>query len=345
MPKISVIVPVYKVEAYLSRCVESILSQTFPDFELILVDDGSPDRCGIMCDEYAAKDSRIHVVHRENGGLSAARNSGIEWMLKNSDSEYLTFVDSDDWVHPQYLERLNDAVAHHSVKAAVAKHRYSEQFDTGAMVLTDTAPANLQMDAQTLLTDHTWFFNYAWSKLYHRSLFETLRYPEGKNFEDTFTTYLALFGAGDVVLVEAELYFYFHNAEGISHAPWNEKELVIFEGMQAQLDFYRENGYSRAYEKEEWLYVNHYAYQLVRIRENRAEWPKNKPIWQKLRREMLAQMKASDGKYTFKTMPQCYAAIHPHIAGARALAERFAQAWKRHGFAGLMNKVKEKLGG
>ena len=103
MPTISVIVPVYKVEPYLNRCVDSILRQTYQDFELILVDDGSPDRCGEICDEYARQDSRVHVIHKENGGLSDARNAGIDWVEANSDSRWLIFADSDDWVHPELL--------------------------------------------------------------------------------------------------------------------------------------------------------------------------------------------------------------------------------------------------
>ena len=97
---ISIIVPVYKVEKYLSKCVESILSQTFVDFELILVDDGSPDRCGEICDKYALKDKRIKVIHKENGGLSDARNAGIQV----AQGEYLAFVDSDDYIEPQLVE-------------------------------------------------------------------------------------------------------------------------------------------------------------------------------------------------------------------------------------------------
>ena len=106
MPQISVIVPIYKVEQYLERCVDSILNQTFTDFELVLVDDGSPDNCGAICDEYAKKNERIVVIHKENGGLSDARNAGIEWALNNSGSEWITFIDSDDWVHIDYLEYL-----------------------------------------------------------------------------------------------------------------------------------------------------------------------------------------------------------------------------------------------
>ena len=106
MANISVIVPVYKVEAFLSRCVESILAQTYRDFELILVDDGSPDNCGVLCDGYALRDSRVHVIHQENGGLSAARNTGIDWVFANSVSRWIAFVDSDDWVHPDFLKVL-----------------------------------------------------------------------------------------------------------------------------------------------------------------------------------------------------------------------------------------------
>lgn len=105
-PKISVIVPVYKVEAYLPRCVESLLSQTYKDFEIILVDDGSPDTCPAMCDAYAKKYSNIHALHKENGGLSDARNAGVTI----AKGEYVTFVDSDDYVHPAYLEMLMQGI-------------------------------------------------------------------------------------------------------------------------------------------------------------------------------------------------------------------------------------------
>ena len=107
MGRISVIVPVYKVENYLHRCVDSILGQSFADFELILVDDGSPDNCGSICDAYAVKDSRIRVIHQENGGLSAARNAGIDWVFAHSDSQWLTFIDSDDWIHGSFLQILH----------------------------------------------------------------------------------------------------------------------------------------------------------------------------------------------------------------------------------------------
>ena len=115
MPKISVIVPVYKVEKYLNRCVDSILAQTLSDFELILVDDGSPDNCGIICDDYQSKDNRVVVIHKENGGLSDARNKGIERALTNGESEWITFIDSDDYVNERYLELLFSAAINNQV--------------------------------------------------------------------------------------------------------------------------------------------------------------------------------------------------------------------------------------
>ena len=116
---ISIIVPVYNTEKYLNRCVDSILNQTFTDFELILVDDGSPDNCGKICDEYKEKDRRVRVIHKPNGGLSDARNAGIEWALNNSDSEWISFIDSDDWVHPNYLDFLLRAAEQNNTSVSI----------------------------------------------------------------------------------------------------------------------------------------------------------------------------------------------------------------------------------
>ncbi|HBK03732.1 MAG TPA: glycosyl transferase family 2, partial [Clostridiales bacterium] len=109
MAQISVIVAVYKMPEYLPRCIEGILSQTFRDLELILVDDGSPDNCGEICDSYAAKDSRVHVIHKRNAGVCAARNTGLDWVYDHSDSQWIFFHDNDDWIHPETLERMLSA--------------------------------------------------------------------------------------------------------------------------------------------------------------------------------------------------------------------------------------------
>lgn len=335
---VSVIVPVYKVEKYIHRCVDSILNQTFRDFELILVDDGSPDRCGAICEEYAAKDSRIHVIHRQNGGLSAARNSGIEWALEHSDSQYLTFIDSDDWVHPQFLELLVYGVQAAGTPVSMVGRSYVTDYDP-AFATYEHLPEPVVYDGEKLFLSREWDFNYAWGKLYEKEQFRSLRYPEGKNFEDVFTTYQVLFAVKAIALMDEPLYFYFRNHEGISHSPWNEKELVIFEGMRAQMDFYRVNGYERAFEKEEKLYVNHFAYQLIRIRENKADWEKNKPTWRKLRREMRMLMKNSNGKYTYKTMPYCFEAAYPRLVEWKRLTVAALRVLKDGGPAAMIRKL------
>ena len=109
MAQISVIVAVYKMPEFLPRCIEGILNQTFRDLELILVDDGSPDNCGEICDGYAAKDPRVHVIHKKNEGVCVARNTGLDWVYANSDSQWIFFHDNDDWIHPETLERMLDA--------------------------------------------------------------------------------------------------------------------------------------------------------------------------------------------------------------------------------------------
>ena len=240
MSKISVIVPVYKVEPYLAKCVDSILAQTFRDFVLVLVDDGSPDRCGAICDEYAAADSRVKVIHRENGGLSAARNSGIDWTLANSDAEYLTFIDSDDWVSPNYLEELLNGIALGAEVAclscafAFGEDRECERFsDRGWRVET---AAEYWLDSRTL-------GHIAWAKLYARRLFEKVRFPEGKLHEDVHTTHLAVFAAEKVAVSEASLYHYRMRMDSIVHESWSPRRLDAIAGLQSQVEYFRDHGF------------------------------------------------------------------------------------------------------
>lgn len=343
MASISIIVPVYKVEPYLARCVDSILNQTYPDFELILVDDGSPDRCGEMCDAYAATHPFIHVIHRENGGLSAARNSGIEWMLANSESRYVTFIDSDDWIHPQYLEILMQGMSIPGV--AVSMIRLNQVTDYADDFPRYDSPAAVLHTGESLFLTHGPALNYGCGKLFRREHFHTLRFPVGKIFEDVFTTYQILFTCGQIAFIDEPVYYYFYNTEGISHSVWKPKELVIFDAMRQQLAFYKANGFSGAFEKEEYLYINHFAYQLTRIRSNQADWKKNRPLWHRIRREMLAEMKVRGGKYTFRTMPQCFWAAYPRITDLRDLTIRIRNALRRYSPRELVSKIIEKLGG
>lgn len=254
MPEISVIVPVYKVEQFLHRCVDSILRQSYYDFELILVDDGSPDHCGAICDDYAKEDNRIHVIHQKNGGLSAARNSGIDYVMQSSNSHWIAFVDSDDWVHPDYLKIL-----YHTAKQTACKMSACGFFRTEG----EPFPEILDDSVQCLSADdyycgqiHGGVTAVAWNKLYHRSLFKKLRYPIGKLHEDEFTTYLAVYGTGRVGVTPAQLYAYYQNPEGIMRSEWNPRRMHVLEAFEQQIAFAQKQGNDRFLRKiaEQYLY-------------------------------------------------------------------------------------------
>lgn len=210
-PALSVIVPVYNVEPYLCACVDSILGQTFRDFEMILVDDGSTDGCPAICDAYVERDSRVRAIHKDNGGLSSARNAG----MRATRAELLSFIDSDDFVHPQMLEALvTPLLADASVGVAMCAYRRCEGEDECDMGIRKL-PAPEIMGAVCAL--ETVYGNavpnitfVAWNKVYRRELFEKsgVEYPEGKLYEDGFTTYRLLYEAENVALVDEQLYFY-----------------------------------------------------------------------------------------------------------------------------------------
>lgn len=184
MPKLSVIVPVYKVEKYIHKCVDSILNQTFTDFELILVDDGSPDNCGRICDEYAKKDSRVRVIHQENGGLSAARNTGIQ----NAKAEFITFVDSDDYIDAdmyeymlQYMKANNlDLLCSDTKQVRGDKVKINYLFDGDMLFDHDEGLEDILVGK---------IDNAAWNKVYKTEIVKQHGYPERRIYEDVATTY------------------------------------------------------------------------------------------------------------------------------------------------------------
>ena len=247
MPKISVIVPVYRVEAYLPRCVESVLHQSFPDFELILVDDGSPDGCPAMCDGYAARDPRIHVIHQKNGGLSAARNTGINWVMAHSQSTYITFLDSDDWIHRDFLRRLYEGAETYGAGIAACGyvHVAEKQADPELGV-----PGYLVLDGEQAYAEHYGKCMTACCKLIRKEILKDLRFPEGKLHEDAFITHRMVFTSFPVVILEENLYYYYENPESITRVQWDPRRMADMEAHEIRLAFLREHGYQRAAKTE-----------------------------------------------------------------------------------------------
>lgn len=245
MPKISVIVPVYKVEKYLNRCVESILNQTFKDFELILVDDGSPDSCPAICDEYVAKYECIHVIHKENGGLSDARNFGIEWTFNNSDSEYITFIDSDDWVHGRFLEILYSSCVENGVKISSCGINCVKE-KVKDIELNDVS--GVVGSAESLFDSYKgagFSINIACGKLYRKELWQSVRFPFGRFHEDAFTTYKLLFQCEKVSFTDKKLYYYFQNEDSIMHKESIEKIIDNLDAYEEQIKFFKLNHYNK----------------------------------------------------------------------------------------------------
>jgi len=245
MATISVIVPVYKVEPYLRRCVDSILAQTYTDFELILVDDGSPDNCGKICDEYAAKDNRIKVIHQANAGVSAARNAGIGCSLEDARIKYLTFVDPDDWITVNCLQELANGIAG-SEGIACARHSHIalhgdygfKTIDTGWTTLPTedywVAPNNLPVSPC--------------SKLFDKRLFSNIRFPVGKAFEDEAIMHRVLFQVKSIAYRGIRLYNYYHRNNGATGSAWSTKYLDSLEALKDECAFFDEHNYYRAHE-------------------------------------------------------------------------------------------------
>lgn len=215
LPLISVIVPIYKVEPYLHRCINSIRNQTYPNLEIILVDDGSPDNCGRICDEYAQKDKRILVIHQENGGLSAARNSG----LNRCSGEYIGFVDSDDCIHPEMYERLYKDICTYHTRLAFC---HANMCYGSIPEIDDKLPTEYKDKEYVILKsiiENIWWS--ACTKLYERSLFETIRYPQGKTNEDYPITMYIYDMCDKIAINYNKLYNYCIRENSICTSPLN----------------------------------------------------------------------------------------------------------------------------
>lgn len=221
-PLISVIVPIYKVEDYLDRCVESILAQTYKNLEVWLVDDGSPDRCGEMCDEWAKKDECIKVIHKPNGGVSDARNAALDVLT----GEYIACVDGDDTVAPDYIETMYRLVEKYGCELAMSnfvldyegkERKYSKEPYKEIVYTPQEAVEDLFYQKH--------FDSYPWCKLFHKSLFEDFRYPKGMIYEDTYTTYQLMFRSKKIVYCNKQVLNYLVRADSYEGLPFNDLKM------------------------------------------------------------------------------------------------------------------------
>lgn len=233
-PCISVIVPIYKVEKYLSTCIDSLINQTFKDYEVILVDDGSPDQCGRICDEYSDKYSFIHAYHKNNGGLSDARNYGV----KHSCGRYISFVDSDDFVTENYLQTLYTLIVKYDADVSCAQHKnvyddyyafhkYPYSSEIHKCVSPSVALINMCYGKQMSVC--------AYNKLFRRSLVEMFPFPTGKLHEDIATTYKLIGYSKKIVYSNQVQYFYRQRSGSIMHSKLDEAQLYGINAAEEQL--------------------------------------------------------------------------------------------------------------
>lgn len=233
-PLISVIVPVYKVEKYLHNCINSILNQSYSNWELILVNDGSPDTCPQICDEYAAKDSRIMVIHKVNGGVAAARNAALD-VCQGS---YISFLDSDDFWHRDYLTILLNIALHYS--ADIVQCDFVRGNDSVFPLISEINPVKV-------LDNHAVFLKgfakiILWGKLYRREVIGDIRMPSGKYFEDDFTTWKWYFKAKVTVVTSEKLYYYTANQQSTMASHSAAPRLDFIEAYDERIAFFQSTG-------------------------------------------------------------------------------------------------------
>lgn len=200
MSKISVIIPVYNVEAYLRQCIDSVLNQSFKDIEIILIDDGSTDDSGNICDLYCAQDDRIHVIHKKNEGLACARNDGIAL----ASAQYIMFVDSDDWVERDFcIEPYNKAVKNN---ADIVLFTHNRIYGNGKIVPIRTNMKSGSLSKSEALYYSVTVTNAVWIGIYRKQLFEKIRFPQGKLYEDVGITHRLFYSASNIHLINRFLY-------------------------------------------------------------------------------------------------------------------------------------------
>ncbi len=262
--KISVIIPIYKVEKYLNRCVESVVNQTYRNLEIILVDDGSPDKCPEICEEWAKKDKRIRVIHKENGGLSDARNVGH----RMASGEYIAFVDSDDWIHKDALETLKCFLERYNAdivecKAFSTNKKVDDKIiDRDKIVVSEF---DRESSMRALLREEP-LRQTVWNKLFKRTVIKDIDFKKGKYHEDEFWTYQVFDKAKKILFLDVVLYYYFQRLDSIMGQAFSLRRLDAIEGRYRRFLYIQDKFPElEAYTKENLLFlIMYYGQQALK---------------------------------------------------------------------------------
>lgn len=255
---ISVIVPIYNVEKYLNRCVESIVNQTYKDLEIILVDDGSPDNCPQICDSWAEKDNRIKVVHKENGGLSDARNAG----MRNATGEVVSFIDSDDWIESNMFEKMLSQMEQDNSDIVSCGVKWVEE--NGKILKNDTVDQHETLDthsAMSELINDGKLKQHVWNKIYKTELIKDILFEKGKYHEDVFWSYQIIGKAECVSVVTDSFYYYVQRTNSIMGEGFSEKRLDALDANYLRCEYMKKN-FPDLFDNALYVYIGSCHYQL-----------------------------------------------------------------------------------
>lgn len=262
MPRLSIIVPIYNVEKYLSRCIESILNQTFKDFELILVNDSSTDNCKEICEKYKRMDSRIIVANKKNGGVSSARNLGIDI----SKGDYIGFVDSDDFIDVHMYEILLNTINAYDSDIVICDYYKVNEYDIKKYekMKSNNKDINVEninnIDAIERIITRDIKIVVAWNKIYKRSLFDNLRYKEGVICEDEFLAHRIFYKCNKVSIINQKLYYYIQRKGSIINSPFSSKDFDKIYAIKDRVDFLNEKKITNLIDKAEKSFMDYFVW-------------------------------------------------------------------------------------
>lgn len=292
--KISAIVPIYKVEQYLNRCIDSIINQTYTNLEIILVDDGSPDNCPKICDEYAKVDDRIKVIHKENGGLSDARNAG----LNVATGDYIGFIDSDDWVHKDMYKILYKIMMEEKSDIVECNAKKINKYLDDMEVNLDFKSFNYNKEEsiEALISENT-VQQTVWNKLYKKDVIENILFEKGKFHEDEFWTYQIFHRCDKLVHVDIDLYYYFQREDSIMGESYSINRLDAIQGRYNRYLFIKDN-YPKyvQLEKINLFYICLYYFQQSLLKSNDEEYRVTKEFIKKYMKLIEINIKNVDLK-------------------------------------------------
>ncbi len=338
MPKISVIVPVYNTENFLRDCIDSILSQTFSDFEIILVNDGSPDNSGKICDEYAAKYNCISVIHQENQGQAAARNHA----MPQAKGDWICFVDSDDLIHPQMLELLDQAANESGAPISQCGMLEAVTLPEDFRNRREASFRTLVMDEATLVALHDADQYPGWvacAKLIRRDLIENYPFHEGRVYEDNEAVCRWICRGGSIAATEEQLYFYRGNPESTTKAAFRLKRLDYLWALESIIGFYSGLGYAEMRRR----FLDRYLEAVLSCC-NGARYLLNRPdVVRQIEKQVKAFLRRENIRLTQQQLGEFLNVMRPGLAKLYWPVNGAVSTLHRQGISGILQKVRNRV--